>query len=69
MYDIDTYAVEVTPCVGDAQECETYLTQQCPVPIVARISRGAVVCDPRTLLDDDELEAVAEGFKAYFSSL
>ena len=69
MYDIDTYALEVTPTVGDVQDCETYLVKKCPVPIVARISRGTVICDPRTLLDDEEMQAVAQGFKAYFESL
>ncbi|MBR0405440.1 MAG: L-seryl-tRNA(Sec) selenium transferase [Eggerthellaceae bacterium] len=69
MFNIDTYAVEVTPVVGDVQECEEFLTKKCPIPIIARISKGAVVCDPRTLLDDEELEIVAEGLKAYFESL
>ena len=69
MYNIDTFAVEITPRVGDVQACETFLTKKCPVPIVARISRGAIICDPRTLLDDEEMEAVADGLKAYFDTV
>lgn len=69
MYNIDTYAVEISPITGNTQDCETYLVQKCPTPIVARISRDAVICDPRTLLDEWELEAVAEGVKGYFESI
>lgn len=69
MFPIDTYAVAVTPLRGDVQECEVFLTKKCPIPIVARISNGAVICDPRTLLDDEELTHVADGFKGYFESL
>ena len=68
MFNIDTYAVEVTPAVGDVQECEEFLAKKCPIPIIARISKGAVICDPRTLLGDEELEIVTEGFKAYFET-
>ena len=69
MFNIDTFAVEITPVVGDVQECEEFLTKKNSIPIVARISKGAVICDPRTLIDDEELEIVAEGFRAYFESL
>lgn len=69
MYNIDTYAVEVSPIKGDTQSCETYLVQGCLTPIVARISRDAVICDPRTLLDEWELETVADGLKSYFESI
>ena len=69
MYNIDTFAVSVKPLKGKSQDCEEFLTKKCPIPIVARLNKGAVVCDPRTLLDDEEMEAVAEGFKNYFLSL
>ena len=69
MYNIDTYAVEITPNKGNVQECETFLTKKCPIPIVARISHGAIICDPRTILNNEEMEAIAEGFKNYFATL
>ena len=69
MYPIDTFAVAITPIAGDVQECEVFLTQKTPIPIVARISNGAIICDPRTLIDDEELEHVADGLKAYFESI
>ena len=69
MYPIDTFAVAITPIAGDVQACEEFLTKKTPIPIVARISNGAIICDPRTLLDDEELEHVADGLKAYFESI
>ena len=59
MYDIDTFAVAIKPVAGSTQECDKFLVQQCPVPIVARIAHDAVIVDPRTLLDEEEMEAVA----------
>ena len=69
MYDIDTYAVEVFPLKGSALDCEQYLEQRCPIPIVARIARKAVLCDPRTFIDEEELEATAQGIIGYFESI
>ena len=69
MYNIDTFAVSVKPLRGTPQDCEEFLTKKTPIPIVARLNKGTVVCDPRTLLDEEELEAVAEGIKNYFLSL
>ena len=53
MYDIDTFAVAIKPVAGSTQECDKFLVQQCPVPIVARIAHDAVIVDPRTLLDEE----------------
>ena len=69
MYDIDTVAVAIKPVAGSTQECDKFLVQQCPVPIVARIAHDAVIVDPRTLLDEEEMEAVAEGLKNYFATV
>ena len=69
MYDIDTFAVAIKPVAGSTQECDKFLVQQCPVPIVARIAHDAVIVDPRTLLDEEEMEAVAEGLKNYFATV
>ena len=69
MYDIDTFAVAIKPVAGSTQECDKVLVQQCPVPIGARIAHDAVIVDPRTLLDEEEMEAVAEGLKNYFATV
>lgn len=69
MYDIDTFAVAIKPVAGSTQGCDKFLVQQCPVPIVARIAHDAVIVDPRTLLDEEEMEAVAEGLKNYFATV
>ena len=69
MYDIDTFAVAIKPVAGSTQECDKFLVQQCPVPIVARIAHDAVIVYPRTLLDEEEMEAVAEGLKNYFATV
>ena len=53
MYDIDTFAVAIKPVAGSTQECDKFLVQQCPVPIVARIAHDAVIVDPHTLLDEE----------------
>ena len=69
MYDIDTYALQIRPLIGSTEELDQHLVQRCPIPIVARIARNAVIVDPRTLMGDEELEAVAEGVKSYFEAL
>lgn len=69
MCDIDTFALEVRLSKGSAQECERYLVQECPVPIVARINQETILCDARTILSDEEIEAIASGFASYFESL
>ena len=68
MCDIPTCALKVSFLRGNAQDCGRYLVQQRPIPIVARISHDAVLCDARTL-DHDELNIVAAGFAHYFADL
>ncbi|MBO4512869.1 MAG: L-seryl-tRNA(Sec) selenium transferase [Victivallales bacterium] len=69
MCDIATYALEVQFKQGSAQSCEEFLVQQCPIPIVARISQDKLLFDARTLLHEDELTAIASGLAAYFAQL
>lgn len=69
MCDIGTYVVEITFERGDAQGCETFLVQSCPIPIITRIKAEKVLCDARTILDDDELGIVADGISRYFTSI
>ena len=69
MCDIPTFALKVRFIRGSAQECGRYLVQECPVPIVARISREAVLLDARTLTDPDELRLAAAGITSYFEQL
>ena len=69
MCDIASYALEVRFLAGNAQECEEHLVQKCPTPIVARINQEAVLCDARTIQNEGEIEAIAEGFAAYFAEL
>ncbi len=69
MCDIPTFALEVRFARGCAQDCERFLVQDCPVPIVARISRETLLCDARTLTDPDELKLVASGIISYFEQL
>ena len=69
MCDIPTFAVEVTFLRGNAQDCERHLVQDCPIPVIARISHEAILCDARTLSGDDELHLVAAGIASYFETL
>ena len=66
MCDIPTFALEVRPLGGDAQECGRYLVQDCPVPIIARISHDAVLLDARTMTHPDELRLAVAGIASYF---
>jgi len=69
MCDIPTYALEVRFLRGNAQGCERHLVQDCPVPIVARISHEVILCDARTLTGDDEMRLVAGGIASYFETV
>ena len=69
MYDIPTFCVEVRFLQGDAQSADEYLVKRCPVPIVARLSHERLLFDARTLLDNEEIEAIAQGVAAYFDRL
>lgn len=67
MCDIPTFALQVRFLAGNAQACGRYLIQECPIPIVARISHDAVLFDARTLTDPDELRLVVAGVATYFA--
>ncbi len=69
MCDIPTACVKVEFERGGAQDCEAFLVSRNEVPIVARISHDAVLLDARTLVDDDEIGLIADGFSAYFAEL
>lgn len=66
--DIGTYAVRVGFARGCAQGCEEFLVKRREVPVVARISKQAVLFDARTLADDD-LPEVASAVRAYFEEM
>lgn len=69
MCDIPTRAVCLKLKKGDALGCEKYLTQQCPVPIVGRISQEMLLFDARTVLDPEEMVAIGAGLREYFETL
>ena len=66
MCDIATYALRVRFIKGNAQDCERFLVQEAPVSVVARIHDEAVLFDARTILDNEEIMAVAVGIALYF---
>ncbi|ACU94828.1 seryl-tRNA(Sec) selenium transferase [Cryptobacterium curtum DSM 15641] len=69
MCDIPTTAVEVNFLKGNAQDCQEHLVKNCPTPIITRISKEAVLCDARTILTNDEISEIAQGFTSYFKQL
>lgn len=69
MCDIPTRAVRMRLKQGTALACESYLTQQCETPIIARISQEMVLFDARTILNEDEMDQIAQGLADYFASI
>ena len=69
MCDIDTYCVKVDFVRGDALGCTRYLEQEFPTPIITRLKNDAVYCDCRSVLDELEVELIAQAFNAYFEGL
>ncbi len=69
MCDIPTYALRLRFLKGSAFDCERFLIQECPVVIVARIHDETVLFDARTLVDDEEIRAIALGLALYFDQV
>ncbi len=69
MRDIPTFCVQVTPCIGSAQECEEYLVRENHVPVIARIKQEALLFDTRTLIDNDEFVEIAQALAAHFRKI
>jgi L-seryl-tRNA(Ser) seleniumtransferase len=59
--DVATWLVSLTSASLDANSIEAVLREG-PVPVVARIGKGAVYLDLRTVLQEDE-PVVAEAIK------
>jgi L-seryl-tRNA(Ser) seleniumtransferase len=59
LVELEGPVVSVTPASGGLDELQARLRSQRP-PIIARVSEGALLLDPRTIADD-EVEVVATG--------
>lgn len=69
MYDIPTYALQMEFLQGTAQRCDEYLGRQCPIPIIARLSKDRLLFDGRTILSTEEVEIIADGICRYFAQM
>lgn len=69
MYDIPTYALQMEFLQGTAQRCDEYLVRQCPIPIIARLSKDRLLFDGRTILSTEEVEIIADGICRYFAQM
>lgn len=74
MYDIPSYAVEVTFDTAhnpdaNAQNCMEYLVQKHHSVIVGRISHHKLMFDVRTLVGEDDLSKIVEGMNSFTASL
>ena len=69
MCDIPTRALQVAFLRGSAQACHEYMVRERAIPVVGRVKDEHVLCDARTLLDDEEIAEVAQALGAYFGSL
>ena len=69
MCDIPTYAMRLRFHKGNAQDCERFLVQESPVIVIARIHDESILFDARTILDDEEMTAIALGLSMYFDKI
>ena len=69
MCDIPTYALRMRFLKGSAHDCDRFLVQQAPITVVARLRDEALLFDARTILDDEEISAIAVGVALYFEAL
>ena len=65
MCDIPTRAVRVEFLRGSALECERALIQHRKTPIIGRIKKDALLFDVRTLIDDEEIDMIAQALAEY----
>ncbi|MCL2529164.1 MAG: L-seryl-tRNA(Sec) selenium transferase [Coriobacteriia bacterium] len=65
--EIPSYAVCVEFLQGSALECERFLVSDWRTPIICRIKKDCLLCDPRTLMSSDEMGEIVEALTAYFS--
>jgi len=69
MCDIPSYALEISFLKGRAQACSDFLISGRERPVVTRIKNDTILCDVRTLLNEDEMIEVLNAFKEYFQEL
>ena len=67
--EIATSCLQVSFKQGTALECSRFLAQQLPTPIICRTKNEALLFDVRTLLNEEQHQAIAAGLQAYFSTL
>ncbi len=65
MHDIGTFAVRIDFKRGNAQDCEEHLVRENRPPVIARIKQETVLFDVRTVLDDGEMDEIADALAAY----
>jgi len=65
--EILSYAVCIEFLQGSALECESFLVSEWEIPIVCRIKKDCLLCDPRTLVAPEDMEEIASAIKAYFA--
>lgn len=69
MCDIPTLAVRVSFRKGNALDCDRSLVSHRSTPIIGRLKKDALLFDVRTLVHDDEVDAIAAGLAAYFEGI
>lgn len=69
MCDIPTLAVRVSFRKGNALECDRSLVSHRSMPIIGRLKKDALLFDVRTLVHDDEIDAIASGLADYFEGM
>ena len=67
--EIASYAACVEFLQGSAPECERFLVAEWRTPIICRIKKDCLLCDPRTLLSADEMDEIALALEAYYAGI
>lgn len=67
--ELTSWAVALSFNCGTALDCERFLVQQTPNPIIAHIKHECLLLDARTILSKDEMLEIAQGIAQYFASL
>lgn len=65
--ELPTWVVALSQVRGGFEALVGWLTAECTIPVIARVHDDHLLLDMRTILDDEELDEVAQAIIMYFS--
>jgi L-seryl-tRNA(Ser) seleniumtransferase len=66
--ELPTWTVTLSQVKGGVEDLSQWLASECAKPVIARIRDGRLLLDVRTILDNGELDEVAQAIITYFSA-